>query len=263
MTISAVPSALYPAWPAPASVSAAMSLRTGGVSAAPFDSLNLRPAEYGPPGDDANAVAVNLARWRSTIGAEPVYLRQVHGAEVVRLDQPAPPGHWVADAAVTTQPGLACTVLVADCLPVLLCDRAGTAVAAAHAGWRGLAAGVLQATVQRLCQEAACQPADIMAWLGPCIGADAFEVGADVVRACGQDAVEGFDSCRFRWSPRADGASRWRADLQGLAADALMALGVEAVIAAQGCTVTDSLRFFSFRRDGLTGRMAASIWIRS
>ena len=259
---------IRPDWPAPASVGAAMSTRAGGVSSGPWASLNLRPPEL----DDLEPAAAkadtlddpatrheNLRRWQEALGAEPVILRQVHGHRVVVLDGPSTPGQHAADAAVTTQRGLACTVLVADCLPVLMCDRQGLAVAAAHAGWRGLASGVLEHTVAALCQAAECEPGDLLAWLGPCIGADAFEVGADVLKAFAGDAS---GHARFKPASRPDGSLRWRADLAGLAADRMSAAGVGSLHRLAACTVSEPSRFFSFRRDGLTGRMAASIWRR-
>ena len=259
---------LQPDWPAPPSVGAAMSVRQGGVSRAPFDSLNLKPPPLsgvaeGPDEDDPAARRENLRRYREALAAEPVYLRQVHGATVVRLTEAAAPGAWCADAAVTTVPGLACTVLVADCLPVLLCDLRGRAVGAAHAGWRGMAAGVLEYTVQALAEAAACPPGELVAWLGPCIGPDAFEVGGDVLQAFGVDPIPGLSMPHFRWTPRPEGLPRWHADLAGLAQDRLKGAGVGRTAASGLCTVSDARRFFSFRRDGgRTGRLAASVWRR-
>ncbi|MFM8664806.1 MAG: peptidoglycan editing factor PgeF, partial [Betaproteobacteria bacterium] len=184
------------------------------------------------------------------------------------LDEHASPvqSPATADAAVTTRVGLACTVLVADCLPVLLTDVAGRAVAAAHAGWRGLAAGILENTLQALCERAGCSPAQVQAWLGPCIGPQAFEVGPDVLQAFGHSpcaantSVDGDAAAVFRYAPRPDGTPRWRADLAALARLRLHAAGLHRISSSGLCTVSDTSRFFSFRRDGLTGRMAASIW---
>ncbi|MBA4176063.1 MAG: peptidoglycan editing factor PgeF [Leptothrix sp. (in: Bacteria)] len=251
-----------------------MSLREGGVSEGLFASLNLGVAV----GDDGETVAENRARFAAALGARPVWLRQVHGVEVLRLTAEtanAPPGP--ADAAWTDEPGLACTVQVADCLPVLFALRDGSAVAAAHAGWRGLAAGVLEATVTALCSGTGAAPGDVQAWLGPCIGPRRFEVGADVLAAFGQvpgqvgfgkerrvsalcQEPERADPGYFSYRPRPDGAPRWLADLHGLARGRLAAAGVGAVTATPACTVEDDSAFFSFRRDGLTGRMAAAIW---
>ncbi len=233
-----------------------MSLRAGGRSGGVWSSLNLGVAV----GDDPAAVAHNRARYAAALGARPVWLRQVHGCTVQRLteaelDCDLPP----ADASWTSRRGIACTVQVADCLPVLLAARDGRAVAAAHAGWRGLAAGVLQATVQALADGAGVAAADLQAWLGPCIGPRQFEVGADVLQALGCAPVPA-DLPGFVWRPRPDGAARWLADLQGLARQRLRALGVLDISAATECTVEDASSFFSFRRSGVTGRMAASIW---
>lgn len=248
----------------PAGVGAAMSTRHGGCSSGPWASLNLG----GACGDDAASVQANRQAFAAALGAQPVWLRQVHGTVVLRLDagsaaQVLP----AADAAWTAQPGLACCVLVADCLPVLLAARDGRAVAAAHAGWRGLAAGVLEATLQSLQAGAGLRPDEICAWLGPCIGPQAFEVGSDVLAAFGQ-APEGPPSRYF--TPRAltgasaDGPARWWANLPALAAARLQAAGVpaDAIHQAGRCTVQSPSDFFSFRRDGVTGRMAAAIWRR-
>lgn len=233
-----------------------MSTRQGGVSAEPWQSLNLGVAV----GDEPAAVAQNRARFAAALGARPVWLRQVHGTQVLRLqaDTPEHPAE-PADAAWTTEPGIACTVQVADCLPVLLADPEGRAVAAAHAGWRGLAAGVLEATVAALHAGAGIRPDRLIAWLGPCIGPEAFEVGAEVLPAFGRVA-HAHDQPAFRWAPRADASPRWRADLVALARERLLALGVTAIVADGACTVSDRSRFFSFRRDGRTGRLAAAIW---
>jgi len=240
--------ALTPDWPAGARVGALMSTRIGGVSAGPWRSLNLG----GAVGDDAGAVAENRRRFETALGVPAAYLSQVHGARVVRL--PAAGAPIDADASVTTEPGVACTVLVADCLPVLFAAPGGSGVGAAHAGWRGLAGGVLEATVASLCEAAACAPAGLHAWIGPCIGPRQFEVGADVVEALGGGQ-------HFVPRPRADGAMRWLADLPGLARGRLQAAGVTQISGGAWCTVEDASRFFSFRRDGITGRMAAAVWL--
>ncbi len=262
----ALPGSLRPSWAAPAGVTALMSARLGGVSRAPFDSLNLRPPALGGSAvDDPAAVAENQRRFAAALGARPVWLDQVHGADVVLLGpedlQPGRPLHR-ADASVTTTPGLACTVLVADCLPVLMASGDGRAVAAAHAGWRGLAAGVLERTLAALCQAAGCAPDQVSAWLGACIGPREFEVGAEVLQAFGADPAAA-DPARFVWRPRADGQPRWRANLPQLARDRLAAQGVQRLSGGQWCTVEDRSRFFSFRRDGLTGRMAAAVALRA
>ena len=243
---------LRPDWQAPG-VGALMTTRRGGVGAAPFDSMNIRAGI----GDNDRHVDANRRLLRDAIGAEPVWLNQVHGARVVRLGaadlQPGAAVHD-ADASLTTEAGIACTAQVADCLPVLF--AAPGAVAAAHAGWRGLAGGVLEATVAALCQAAGCAPSDIRAWLGPCIGPRRFEVGADVPAAFGAGA----DPARSaRFAPLREG--KWLADLAGLARDRLQGSGVVDVGGGHWCTVADASRFFSFRRDRVTGRMVAAVWL--
>jgi YfiH family protein len=207
-------------------------------------------------GDDPAAVTENRHRFVVALdGPQPVWLRQVHGTRVLHLtDADLARPTQQADAAWTDQPGLACTVQVADCLPVLLAAPDGRAVAAAHAGWRGLAGGVLDATVAALCQGSHVEPASLMAWLGPCIGPTAFEVGADV-----RDAFEA-DAQHLVYRPRPDGAPRWRADLPGLARARLQRMGLRQISGGQWCTVSEPSRFFSYRRDGVTGRLAAAIW---
>jgi YfiH family protein len=245
--------ALIPDWAAGARVGALMSTRAGGVSAAPFDSLNLGRSA----GDEPAAVDENRRRFAAALGARPVWLSQVHGARVLRLmaDTGNASTRAEADAAITTVSGLACTVMVADCLPVLFAASDGRGVGAAHAGWRGLAGGVLEATVATLCEAAACAPRELKAWLGPCIGPRQFEVGADVLDAFGGGP-------HFRPRPRPDGAMRWLADLAGLARERLFAAGLTQISGGAWCTVEDASRFFSFRRDGVTGRMAAAVWLR-
>jgi YfiH family protein len=265
--VAGLPDAIRPDWPAPAGLSALMSTRAGGVSAAPFHSLNLRPPALGGADvDEPAAVLENQRRFAQALGAQPVWLQQVHGAAVLRLTaahlQPGAPLPQ-ADASICTEPGIACAVQVADCLPVLLCSADGRAVGAAHAGWRGLAAGVVDHTVVALCEAAACEPGQLLAWLGPCIGPQAFEVGADVLQAFGADPqrLHPADAALFRFSPRADGSPRWHADLPALARRRLAMLGVGAVAGGHWCTVAGASRFFSFRRSPRTGRMAAAIAI--
>lgn len=250
------PDWLRPEWQADG-VGALMTTRQGGVSLAPFDSFNLRAAV----GDDPHAVAHNQRLLVDAIGATPVYLNQVHGANVVRLtaaDRAADAPIHDADGSVTTEPGIACTAQVADCLPVLFAAPGGRAVGAAHAGWRGLAAGVLEATLAQVCDAARCEPGEVQAWLGACIGPAQFEVGADVLEAFGA-------SPQANVSPRfvAKGTGKWYADLPALARDRLQAAGVHAIGGGRWCTVSEPSRFFSFRRDRVTGRMAAFIWIES
>ena len=242
---------LLPDWPAPARVRALMSLRDGGVSAAPYDSLNLGDHV----GDDAAAVQRNRALLAGQLGAAAVFMQQVHGTAVERL--PSPHAVPVADACMSLQPGLACTIMVADCLPVLFCDTEGRAVAAAHAGWRGLAAGVLESTLQAL--RSAVPQAQWLAWLGPCIGPSAFEVG-DEVRAAFVAQSAAATECF-----RAHTAGKWWADLPALARLRLAASDLQGIhgndSSAPWCTVSDASRFFSHRRDRVSGRMAACIWL--
>jgi YfiH family protein len=241
---------LVPDWPAPPSVRAAITTRSGGVSGAPWDSLNLA----GHVGDDPACVAENRRRLREALAlpAEPFWLHQVHGCDVADAGKDVTGGPCAADAAVADRPRAVCAVLTADCLPVLFCSRAGDWVAAAHAGWRGLAAGVLEAAVAR----APVPAADVLAWLGPAIGPDAFEVGPEV-RAAFLAQDPGAEGC-FRPSP----AGRWLADLYALARRRLERCGVRWVGGGGLCTFTDRERFFSFRRDGTTGRMASLVWLR-
>ena len=256
---SAVPrSWLRPHWAQPG-VAALMTTRDGGRGQAPFDSFNLKPGL----GDDDVAVAAHQTGLQAWMQADPVWLNQVHGTRVVRLQpadaRPGAPVH-AADASVSTVPGLACVVQVADCLPVLMAAR-GRGVAAAHAGWRGLSAGVLEATLAELCDATGCAPEEVEAWLGACIGPGRFEVGADVLAAFGADPAA-IDGAAGRFVSRAPAhPGKWLADLPGLAEDRLRAAGVQRLQAAGLCTVDESSRFFSFRRDGRTGRMAAAVWL--
>ena len=248
------PDWLVPDWNA-RGVGGVMTTRRGGFGAPPFDSMNIRPGL----GDDDAAVRRNQALLARVIGATPVYLNQVHGARVVRLTaadtRPDAPLHD-ADASVTTEARIACTAQVADCLPVLFAAPGG--VAAAHAGWRGLAAGVLEATLRELCDAARCEPGQVLAWLGACIGPRRFEVGADVLKAL-DVAEDAADPLRFQ--PHAPG--KWLANLPRLAGDRLHACGVHAISGGSWCTVEESSRFFSFRRERVTGRMVAAVWRRA
>jgi polyphenol oxidase len=233
-------------WPAPPGVRALITTRAGGVSTGPYRSLNLGTAT----GDEPARVAENRARVRRALPADPVWLAQVHGSEVADADVlPLLPR---ADASIATRDGVVCAVLVADCIPVLLCDMHGRAVAAAHAGWRGLAAGVLRNTITRM-GERGVEAADILAYVGPGIGPAAFEVGSDVY-----DAFVGLDAAATAFTPRAN--AKWMADLHALVRQALKTAGVERVYGQALCTASDPSRFFSYRRDGITGRMAALVW---
>jgi copper oxidase (laccase) domain-containing protein len=217
---------LTPDWPAPADVRAAFTLRTGGVSAPPFDSLNVGANV----GDHPDAVAENRRRilHRLAFPEEPAWLEQVHGCEIADLDAARATAR--ADGSFTRVAGRVCAVQVADCLPVLLAVRDGSAVAAAHCGWRGLARGVLEATVRAL----GLPGEELCAWLGPAIGPRAFAANA---------------------------RGRWQCDLFELARQRLAALGIAAVFGGGVCTHADPQRFFSYRRDGRCGRMAALIWL--
>jgi polyphenol oxidase len=235
---------IVPDWPAPASVRALVTTRSGGVSEGPYASMNLGQSS----GDRLASVARNRAILASHLPAEPLWLRQVHGTDVFEAGRDP---DAAADAALTRAPGVACAVLTADCLPVFLCDEAGTSVAIAHAGWRGLAAGIVERTVERM----GTGHARLLAWLGPAIGPQAFEVGAEVRAAfLAQD-------------PAADaafidkGGGKYLADLYALARRRLAASGVTRVSGGTFCTWTETGRFFSYRRERQSGRMASVIWL--
>lgn len=242
-------------WPAPAHVHAVVTTRRGGVSQAPWDSLNLG----GHVGDDPVHVRENrdrlLVALRSLAPAEaPQWLNQVHGTVVVEAEPDAARRAGFvpdADAVGTAQRSLPCVVMTADCLPVFFTDAGGSRVAVAHAGWRGLCDGVLEATLASFAD-----PASVMAWLGPAIGPDAFEVGAEVRAAFLQHDAGA--AAHFRPSPN---AGRWLADIYGLARLRLARAGIGSVHGGGLCTVADRDRFYSYRRDGQTGRMASVIWI--
>lgn len=236
---------LVPAWPAPVNVRALQTIRTGGTSQAPWDSLNLGDHV----GDLPAKVVANRASLRAVLPAEPLWLKQVHGIAAVDAEFAA--NSPEADAAYAHQPGEVCVVMTADCLPVLFCDQAGTVVAAAHAGWRGLLAGVLEATITKM----GIPGRDLLAWLGPAIGPRRFEVGSEVHAAfVERDAIA--SSC---FVPL--GGGKWLADIYGLARQRLQIAGVAAISGGDFCTFSDPLRFFSYRRDGVTGRMASLIWL--
>ncbi|HNA31254.1 MAG TPA: peptidoglycan editing factor PgeF [Thiobacillaceae bacterium] len=285
------PDWLVPDWPAPANVRALTTTRAGGVSGPPYDSLN--PASH--VGDEPAAVAENRRILRQALPAEPLWLNQVHGTRVFELllptltlptrgegtytspasgggregENPAGPtlsgpgpfqrGNITpeADASFTLLPGLVCAVLTADCLPVLFCDDAGTVVAAAHAGWRGLAGGVLEETVKAM----KVAPDRILAWLGPAIGPESFEVGPEVREAF----VAHNDMAGIAFRPALPGTldeapRKWLADIYRLARIRLAGVGVERVHGGGACTLKDARRFFSYRREGRTGRMASLVW---
>ncbi|MEK6771090.1 MAG: peptidoglycan editing factor PgeF [Pseudomonadota bacterium] len=237
---------IHPDWPAPAQVRALTTTRVGGFSAGAFASFNLGDHV----GDDAEAVQRNRAQLREQFGIpEPSWLKQVHGTDVVEVSF-GEAGH-VADGGFTEMAGTVCAVLTADCLPVFLCDRAGSRVAVVHAGWRGLVNGVIEAGVLALRT-----PSDeLLAWLGPAIGPEFYEVGDDVrneFMAVDAEAESAF---------RARGQGKWLADMYALARQRLNAIGVESVHGGDRCTYREQELFFSYRRDGTTGRMASLIWI--
>lgn len=247
---------LRPQWPVSARVHSAFTTRTGGVSAPPFDSLNVGVHV----GDDPAAVAENRRRVREGLHlpSEPAWLRQVHGVQVLDLDagpvqQALAAGEAPeADACFTRRPGVVCAIQVADCLPVLLAHLDGAVIGAAHAGWRGLAGGVLEATVRAMGE-----PAALLAWLGPAIGPESFEVGEEV-RAAFLDHDPGATAA---FVPNARG--RWQCDLYRLARQRLTQAGVSAIHGGGDCTYAAPQRFFSYRRDGQCGRMAALVWLAS
>ncbi|KTC35240.1 laccase [Pseudomonas sp. ABAC61] len=235
---------LIPDWPAPAGIKACVTTRSGGVSLAPFDSLNL-----GDHVDDQpEAVAENRRRLTEHFAMAPAWLRQVHGVAVAHAD---PAVVATADASWSATPGIACAVMTADCLPALFCNRAGTRVAAAHAGWRGLAAGVLDTTLDHL----DVPPAEVLVWLGPAIGPQCFEVGAEVREAFASQ----LPATEQAFVPSIN-AGRFMADIYQLARLRLAARGVTAVYGGGYCTVSDP-RFFSYRRAPRTGRFASFIWL--
>lgn len=254
------PVPIRPDWPAPTHVGAASTTRAGGVSPAPFDSLNLGATA----GDDPDNVAANRRRLREALGlpGEPAWLRQVHGSRVVKLENfPSLENEGAetggdempeADATWTDRPGVVCAILSADCLPILLCDDKGTRVGAVHGGWRGLADGVLPNAIEAM----GGKPASLHAWLGPAIGPQRFEIGPEVrqrLMGGGRAPAEA-----FRPSDRRD---HWLCDLYAVARHQLATAGLESVHGGGFCTVTERDRFFSYRRDGRTGRMATIIWM--
>ncbi|HEX5339553.1 MAG TPA: peptidoglycan editing factor PgeF [Gammaproteobacteria bacterium] len=240
---------IRPDWPAPPKVRAASTTRNGGVSSGPYTSLNLGDHV----GDAADAVSRNRHRVREALKLlqEPRWLQQIHGTQIVRLDGSAliEP----ADAAVTARAGEVCVIMTADCLPVLLCDKAGSVVAAAHCGWRSLVAGVLENTVPAMQVPAG----QLMAWLGPAIGPEVYEVGDEVMEAFVDHDVHA--TAAFRHKPN----GKWLCDLYALARMRLEALGVQTIYGGGFCTFTERDRFFSYRRDGACGRMGTFIWLTS
>ncbi|HEV3427400.1 MAG TPA: peptidoglycan editing factor PgeF [Paraburkholderia sp.] len=275
---------LHPDWDVAPRVRAVVTTRHGGVSAAPFGrwqagaqtgegvdlpcGLNLGRMS----GDDLEHVEANRARLLAYAGVPAAWLKQIHGPIVVdaaeALEAARAGTPLEADASVTNQPGIACTVMVADCMPVLLCDGAGRAVGAAHAGWRGLAAGVIEKTAQRVAALAGCAASELHAYLGPAIGPTAFEVGADVrdafmTHAAAVDGAQRIATAATdaAFVPRAEAPGKYFADLGALARLRLGELGITRVSGGGMCTFTDRERFYSYRREPVTGRMAALIWL--
>ena len=235
---------ITPDWPVPSHVKSLMTTRAGGVSVGPFASLNLATHVQ----DDPIAVTENRRRLREALPAEPIWLNQIHGTRIIQANDTS--GVPDADASFTRTPHTVCAVMTADCLPVLFSARDGSVVAAVHAGWRGLAEGVLEATVAAM----QVPPADVIAWLGAAIGPDAFEVGAEV-----RDTfIASHPQSSVAFKPH---QQKWLADIFALARIRLNACGVNAIHGGGLCTYTDAARFYSYRRDGVTGRMATLIWI--
>ena len=243
--MSLIEHCIIPDWPAPKQVRTLQTTRLGGVSSTPYDSLNLGDHV----GDAPLAVAHNRMLLNTLLPSEPVWLEQAHGTLVANADHASCLPQ--ADACIARHRAAVCVVMTADCLPVLLCDKQGSVVGAAHAGWKGLAAGVIEATVQAM----DVAPQNLMAWLGPAISQDAFEVG-DEVRAAfiaaQPQALEAF-------IPGQNG--KWFADIYTLARLRLNALGITQIYGGGYCTYRERERFFSYRRDGATGRMGTFIWL--
>jgi len=230
-------------------VRALQTTRLNGLSAAPYASLNLGRHV----GDDAITVMRNRMLLSVCLPSEPVWLTQTHGVQVI--DAGLAPCDAEGDASIAKQAGAVCVVMTADCLPVLLCDQQGSVVSAVHAGWRGLCAGVIEAAVQKM----AVPPTTLMAWLGPAISVQAFEVGEEVRAAFVNPNVIGSMQAEAAFVPGA--AGKWQADIYQLARLRLHALGIPQIYGGNFCTYTDAARFFSYRRDGVTGRMGTFIWL--
>lgn len=238
------PEIITPDWPAPPGVKALQTTRAGGVSLPPYESFNLGDHV----GDHPAAVEQNRQQLSRFMPSEPVWLKQVHGSEVIRAETAG--CHPQVDACVTERKNAVCVVMTADCLPVLFCDDAASVVGAAHAGWRGLAGGVLEATVAAMGRS----PSSLMAWLGPAIGPQAFEVGAEV-----RDVFLAHDPLSAAaFKPHHE---KFLANLYLLARQRLEALGITRIFGGTECTYNDSWRYYSYRRDGATGRMGSFIWL--
>ncbi len=240
---------IQPDWPAPAHIKACTSMRHPGNSQVPYDSWNLGLHVH----DNSVHVGRNRALLMQRLGlaSEPLWLQQVHGNRVLSLDEHVPGQDTRADGSYTSTPNKVCAVLTADCLPALICNRSGTEVAAVHAGWRGLAAGVLESALQYFQSP----PRDLLVWMGPAIGPEVFEVGAEVLQAFAQHDAQ----ARQAFVATQDG--KYLADIYQLARQRLQLVGVNGIYGGDYCTYTDASRFYSYRRDGNTGRMASLIWI--
>ncbi|GMR08092.1 MAG: purine nucleoside phosphorylase YfiH [Gammaproteobacteria bacterium] len=241
---------ITPDWPASPNIKVASTTRAGGVSVSPYDSFNL--ADH--VGDDPAAVETNRQLLVNTLSlpSSPVWLKQVHGNAVIDVgSHPDNETVYEADASYTTRAGVVCAVMTADCLPVLMCDRQGSQVAAVHAGWRGLTAGVIEATVRSL----TCAAADLLVWLGPAIGQQHFAVGDEV-----RELFVAHDStAEVAFTSRGD--AKWLADIHQLAWQRLVSIGVENIFGGGECSYENTGKFYSYRRDGPTGRMASLIWM--
>ncbi len=248
---------IVPQWPAPQWVRAICTTRQGGVSLPPFDSMNLGDHVQ----DDARSVATNRELLAERCDMEPVFLQQVHGTQVTVLQAGSPDAEATkADASVTTVPGIACLMMVADCLPVLLTHRTERIVGAAHAGWRGLSAGVLESLLATMRKQLPGVQDDWLAWLGPCIGQQAFEVGDEVRKAFCDDDIRASHSFVAGQAP-----GKWQADLAALARLRLQRMGITSIHGNDGspewCTWSQPDRFYSYRRASRTGRFGAAIWV--
>lgn len=244
---------IIPNWPAPANVKALQTTRNGGISAAPYNSLNV--GEHVK--DNPLHVAQNRQLLSQFLPSEPVWLNQIHGIDVI--DAAATSCAPSADASYTTRKNVVCVTMTADCLPILLCDQAGTAAASIHAGWRSLCDGVIEATVKQMPVDSS----QLMAWLGPAIGPNAFEVGGEVrAQFMAKDA-----KAELAFKKHGDNQEqyKWLADIYQIAVQRLSNLGITQIYGGgqnePWCTYTDEDRFFSFRRDGATGRMATLVWL--
>ena len=245
---------IVPSWPAPSRVRSLMTTRDGGLSEGAWRGASGGGMNLGlGSGDDPDVVIANRGLLARRLPSAPAWLQQVHGQRVVDVTMPIDVP--AADAAYTALPGRVCAILVADCMPVLFTDRLGTRVAAAHAGWRGLAGGVLENTLAA----SGLVPEETLAWIGPAIGPSRFEVGDDVRDAFMATAGSGVAAVAACFRPHT--AGKWLADLSALARLRLAACGVGSIHESGLCTASDARRFYSYRRDGITGRMAALIWI--